>query len=79
MGIDNLQRLAGLKRSWDEPADLLRQDKEKAAPFPRDFLPGPLNTFAADTATRMQCPVDLIGIPLIIGAGAMIGKEFGMG
>jgi hypothetical protein len=57
-----------------EPAKLLEVDAVPA--FPVDFLPGALGSFACDAAERMQCPVDFVGIPLIIEAATMIGKEF---
>jgi Protein of unknown function (DUF3987) len=60
---------------WPDPVDLLGQSVEAAAPFPVDFLPGALQDLAGDTADRMQCPVDFIGIPLIIAAATLIGKD----
>jgi hypothetical protein len=61
---------------WPEPAPLLSDEIEKAPSFPIDFLPGPLADFVCDVTHRMQCPVDIVGIPLIIAAATAIGKGF---
>jgi putative DNA primase/helicase len=63
---------------WPWPADLLTQSSSPTPPFPLAFLPGLLGDFAADVADRMQCPVDFVGIPLIICAATLIGKEIRM-
>ncbi len=74
--IDLEAELSGSHPSiWPDPTDLLGA-KEAAPVFPVDFLPGPLNTFAADAADRIQCPVDFVGIPLIIVAATLLGKGF---
>lgn len=70
------ERRAAMEAPWPEPLDLLGQRSEAAAPFPIQFLPGALQNFAADAADRMQCPIDFIGIPLIIEAATLIGKNF---
>jgi hypothetical protein len=62
--------------SWPEPAPLLSDEIEKAPPFPIDFLPGRLADFVSDVTHRMQCPMDIVGIPLIIAAATAIGKGF---
>jgi hypothetical protein len=67
-----LQRAMG--NSWLEPANLLGSDM--APPFPIDFLPGALADFALDQAKIMQAPVDFMGIPLLVAAGTVIGKDF---
>jgi hypothetical protein len=61
---------------WPEPAPLLKDELETAPKFPVEFLPGPLSEFACDATDRMQCPVDIVAIPLIIGAATAIGKDF---
>ena len=65
---------AVIPADWQDPIDLLGQSSEAAAPFPVEFLPGALQDMAVDAADRMQCPVDFIGIPLIIAAATLIGK-----
>jgi hypothetical protein len=66
------------KEAWGEPADILGTSMEAAVPFPETFLPGALKGYAEDAAERMQGQLDLVGIPLIIGASTAIGKEFRM-
>jgi Protein of unknown function (DUF3987) len=61
---------------WPEPSPLLAQKLEAAPSFPVNFLPGPLADLACDITDRMQCPVDIVAIPLIIGAATAIGKGF---
>jgi Protein of unknown function (DUF3987)/DnaB-like helicase N terminal domain len=65
---------AAASNLWPEPADLL--GVPLAPPFPIDFLPGALGDFVAGAARRMAAPVDFIAVPLIIAAGAAIGKDF---
>jgi hypothetical protein len=55
---------------------LLSDELDAAPQFCAGFLPGPLSDFASDSAVRMQCPVDIIAIPLIIGAATVIGKRW---
>jgi hypothetical protein len=66
----------GDQARWPEPASLLKDKLEPAPKFPVEFLAGPLAEFACDATDRMQCPVDIVAIPLIIGAATAIGKDF---
>ena len=61
-------------KAWPEPARLLRT--KEVPSFPLAFLPGALADFVRDQADIMQTPVDFIAIPLLIAAGAVIGKDF---
>ena len=63
---------------WPTPAALLKDEIETAPLFPIGFLPGPLADLAQDVTDRMQCAVDIVGIPLIISAASAIGKGFRM-
>jgi hypothetical protein len=61
---------------WPVPAALL--EDAPVPPFPTDFLPGALGTFAEQQAFDLQAPLDFVAIPLLIVAGAAIGNEFRM-
>jgi hypothetical protein len=60
---------------WPEVIDFTA-DHDLIPPFPTHVLPHPFSTFVADVADRMQVPADYVGIPLIIAAATMIGREF---
>ena len=61
---------------WPMPAPLLSDELDAAPQFCAGFLPEALSDFASDSAERMQCPVDIIAIPLIIGAATVIGRRW---
>jgi putative DNA primase/helicase len=46
-----------------------------AAPFDADFLPAAVAPWAADIADRMQCPLDFVGVPVIVALGSVIGRR----
>jgi Protein of unknown function (DUF3987) len=62
--------------AWPDPTMLLSDELSAAPQFPVNFLPGAICDFACDVTDRMQCPVDIVAIPLIISAAALIGKGF---
>jgi predicted DNA-binding transcriptional regulator AlpA len=46
-----------------------------APPFPVEAFPGPLRTFAAEAATSIGCPVDLVALPMLAAAATAIGTS----
>jgi Protein of unknown function (DUF3987) len=46
--------------------------------FAEELLPKALQALALDIAERMQVPLDYIAIPLIVTAGAVIGRQCGI-
>ena len=51
----------------------------EAAPFnPQEMLPQSLAPFVEDVAERMQCPVDYVGISLMIACGSLLGSKIGV-
>jgi putative DNA primase/helicase len=46
--------------------------------FPAELLPAALRDLATDIAERMQVPLDFIAVPLVITAGAVIGRQCGI-
>ena len=58
---------------WETPTDLTRSIPE-APPFPLDCLPYVVANYAKDESQRMQSPVDLIAIPILVTMAGLIGK-----
>ena len=46
--------------------------------FNYDLLPEPFAVYVQDCAERMGCPADFIAIPLVVAAGAVIGRKVGI-
>lgn len=53
-----------------------------AAPMPMafdmDLMPEALRPWIDDIADRLQCPPDLLSVPSVVGAGAILGRKFGI-
>jgi hypothetical protein len=63
--------------TWDPIQELPGLLPEVPA-FAEDLLPKALHALALDIAERMQVPLDFIAIPLIVTAGAVIGRQCGI-
>lgn len=48
------------------------------SPFDADFLPAAVSPWAADIADRMQCPLDFVGVPVVVALGSVIGRRIGV-
>ena len=89
--FDNLTLSAGLIRQflngrsfkpgaatgWPDPKPL-PNPLLPVAEFEIEYLPGRLQAWVADTAYRMQCAVDFVGVSLIILLGSLIGRKVGI-
>lgn len=49
-----------------------------AAPFESDLMPEALRPWIDDMAERLQCPPDLLAVPAVVGAGAILGRKVGI-
>lgn len=64
-------------QGWTTPIEF----KNELLPvFPLDpsLLPEPLRFFAEDVASRLQCPLDFVGIPLLVVFSSIIGAGCAM-
>lgn len=60
--------------TWPKPKPL-PDGLLPVAPFDAEFLPAAVSPWAADIADRMQCPLDFVGVPVIVGLGSVIGRR----
>lgn len=49
-----------------------------AAPFDSYLMPEALRPWIDDMAERLQCPPDLLAVPAVVGAGAILGRKVGI-
>jgi hypothetical protein len=62
---------------WPDPIPL-RDELLPVQAFSADLLPSQLRDWVMDIAERMNCPPDLVGIPAMVSAGALIGRKVGI-
>lgn len=62
---------------WPDPISL-RDELLPVQAFSADLLPSQLRAWVMDIAERMNCPADLVGIPAMVAAGALIGRKVGI-
>lgn len=62
---------------WPEPLPF-GDDLPPVLAFPPGLLPRQLRGWAMDIAERMNCPADLVAIPAMVSAGALIGRKVGI-
>lgn len=55
------------------PPDLLPVE-----PLPLAALPDALRPWVADVSERMQCPADFVGVPMLVGAAALVARRVGI-
>ena len=53
----------------------LPQSLLPAAAFEFELLPDQLRPWVADVCERLQCPPDYVGVSVMVGAGAVIGRK----
>lgn len=53
----------------------LRDELPPVAPFPSEVLPTQLRGWVTDIAERMNCPIDLVAIPVMVAAGSLVGAR----
>lgn len=63
--------------TWPDPIPL-RDELPPVLPFNADLLPSRLRPWVMDIAERMNCPADLVAIPAMVAAGALIGRRIGV-
>ena len=63
--------------SWPDPLPL-NDELPPVLAFAPDLLPSQLAPWALDIAERMNCPLDLVAIPAMIAAGALVGRRIGI-
>lgn len=68
---------ADVIETWPDPIPL-RDELPPVLPFQADLLPSRLRAWVMDIAERMNCPADLVAIPAIVSAGALIGRRIGI-
>lgn len=66
-----------LSIDWPDPIPL-RDELLPVEPFSADLLPSQLRHWVMDIAERMNCPPDLVAIPAMVSAGALIGRKVGI-
>lgn len=59
---------------WPEPIPL-RDELPSVLPFPPEVLPANLREWVMDIAERMNCPPDLVAIPVMVAASALVGAR----
>ncbi|MBN9145182.1 MULTISPECIES: YfjI family protein [unclassified Novosphingobium] len=75
----NLADLGGSDNfaAWPDPAPLLDELPPVLA-FAPALLPGQLRDWVVDIAERMNCPLDLVGIPAMVAAAGLLGRRIGI-
>jgi putative DNA primase/helicase len=68
---------AGNREAWPEPGPL-PDGLEPVAPFDFDLIPEKLRPWAEDIANTMQSPADFVGVGIMTGLGAVIGRKAGI-
>ena len=63
--------------NWPDPTPL-NGELLPVLPLKVDMLPHQLGPWVEDIANRMNCPLDLVAIPAMIAAGALVGRRIGI-
>jgi Protein of unknown function (DUF3987) len=63
--------------SWPSPKPLPTGLAPVAA-LDLDFLPATIAPWVGDIAERMQCPLDFVAIPALVGLGSALGRKIGV-
>ena len=74
-GAESVQRILD-NAEVEEVEDSLGADVESVMAFPTQFLPCSLCRLVQEGAKAIQCPEDLIAVPLLVMAGAAIGRTY---
>ncbi len=64
----------GLSPAFSEITPL-KTELPRVEPFDPALLPDPLRNYAVDVARRIGCPLDFVGVALMIAAGSLIGRK----
>ena len=62
---------------WPDPIPL-RDELPSVLPMNPTLLPSQLRGWVQDIAERMNCPPDLVAVPAMVSAGAVIGRRIGI-
>lgn len=73
----NMNERAETFDPWPDPI-ALRDELPPVQAFSFDLLPSQLRGWVRDIAERMNCPADLVAIPAMVCAGALIGRRIGI-
>lgn len=60
--------------AWLDPTPL-PADLEPVEPFPLEAMPDSVRPWCADVADRMQCPLDFVAVPLLIGLASLAARK----
>jgi hypothetical protein len=63
--------------AWPDPI-ALHDELPAVQPFNPALLPSQLRGWVIDISERMNCPADLVAIPAMVAAGAVIGRKVGI-
>lgn len=73
----NLAAMGGDETHWPDPLPL-NDELLAVQPFAPELLPSQLRPWVVDIAERMNCPLDLVGIPTMVTAGSLLGRRIGI-
>lgn len=62
---------------WPDPLPLA-DELPPVLPFMPELMPSRLRPWVMDIAERMNCPPDLVAIPAMVAAGALVGRRIGI-
>lgn len=63
--------------AWPDPLPL-NDELLPVQPFAPALLPTQLRPWVQDIAERMNCPLDLVGIPAMVSAASLLGRRIGI-
>lgn len=68
---------AVLEGGWPQPQPLPKGLPAVKA-FSADLMPDALRPWVMDIGERLQCPVDFVGVAVMVGLGSVIGRRIGI-
>lgn len=72
--VSATEQRARSSSGWLDIVDITAE-AETVPAFPTELLPQPWQNFVADVVDRMQVPPEFPAVPLIVEAGAMLGRD----
>lgn len=60
--------------NWSEPKPIQIELLPVPA-FDPDFLPATVSDWVADISDRMQCPLDFVGVSVLVAMGSIVGRK----
>jgi hypothetical protein len=71
---EDLSTSRGLSDNWPDPVEL-KSNLLPVPSFDREYLPEALQDWVYDIGDAMQCPMEFVAIPALIGLGAVLGRR----